>query len=352
MKRKSYILTLILTLAGLFITISLCYFMQIFSPAVPVKAKIQTVTITDPDEQTSQTKSAGSTYHILEKADRLYMKDKNEKNTSGWFIKVGEDYRRLGSVEDLGIYKRKKFKILFADDNGRIATDKTIREEFPFNENGVLVQISGLYHIRGNYYFIKNGKLQTQDGKYGKVKYYIRLNGTVYSYKEEGEMYSPAGDKLSYTSRRDIRARLCARDIITKITKKSMSKKEKLQACFQWVVHNYSYVEVGCRGEKGWTSKSGLLMLQRGIGDCRVLAVGFAYLASELGYEDTYFCQDSKNVFSGSHCWTSVNGKYYDPLFYNSKRPERYMAVFNGSTPEAYREKTHCTASQKFKPGE
>ena len=47
-----------------------------------------------------------------------------------------------------------------------------------------------------------------------------------------------------------------------------------------------------------------------------------------------------------------INGRYYDPLFYNTKKPQRYMAVFNGSTPEAYAKKTHCHVSQKFRPGQ
>ena len=298
------------------------------------------------ETKTPQTKG----YHVLKKKRGRFLVDEKGKSVTGWFIKIHSEYQKLGGIEDLGIYKTRKFKILFAGKNGKIAADTT-HGGFTFTGKGYLSSVTGLFQIRKHFYFIKEGCLVAQDTKYKKAKYFVRLDGTVSGIKKGKKMYKPSGQKMSDIERRDIRARLYAKEIICDITKKTMSKDEKLQTCFQWVVHNYNYVEVECNGEEGWTSRSGITMLQKGIGDCRTLAVGFAYLASELGYDDACLCQDSRNKFSGAHCWTNVDGKYYDPLFYNTKKPEKYLSVFNGSTPEAYLRKTHCSASQTFKPG-
>ena len=290
-------------------------------------------------------------YHIQKKHDRFYLKNENGTPGQGWYVKFNAGYRSLSSLKDIKLFRKHSFRLVHAGKKGRLKLDEDT-ENFYFDERGYLADSTGLFKLRGHYYFLKDGMLQTKDTTYRKKTYYMNLNGTVAGYQKGTRLFSTNGKKMSAIAKRDFQTRGYAREIIHSTVNTSMNENEKLQACFQWVVKHYSYAEVPCNGEKGWTSKSGETMLRRGIGDCRGLAVGFAYLASELGFKETYLCQDSKNVFSGSHCWTSVNGKYYDPLFYNSKRPTRYLAVFNGSTPEAYHQKTHCSASQKFKPGD
>ncbi len=291
------------------------------------------------------------TYHVAERDEDMYLKNRKGKRMSGWFMKLEDRYKKLGSVTDLGNYKKKKFPVIYADEDGKIAADTQIRD-FIFNKKGQLAKLTGSYRIKGKYYFFRNGKLWTSDIKYKKAKYYINLDGTVHAYLKKGKFYSPSGKKLKKYQIRHLHTTLYAREIIKQITTPDMTKKEKLQKCFKWVVKNYSYVETVCDGKKGWTAKSGAYMLKRGIGDCRALAMGFVYLADGIGYKNSYLCQDCKNRFSGSHCWAMINGRYYDPLFYNTKKPQRYMAVFNGSTPEAYAKKTHCHVSQKFRPGQ
>lgn len=185
-----------------------------------------------------------------------------------------------------------------------------------------------------------------------KTEYHFNLDGTIAYFTKGEKYYAASGKRLNDIQKKNVITREHARTIIKKCTKKGMTEKEKLLACFKWIVKNYYYTEYSCDGKKGWTSEAGDAMLVKNNGDCRTLAAGFAFLASELGYEDVYICQDSKNKFSGSHCWTQVDGKCYDPLFYNSRRPKRYMDVFCGSSTKAYYNKTHCTANQKFAPGE
>lgn len=296
--------------------------------------------------------SSDQYYHIQKHHGLSYLKNDDGTPGQGWYVKFNAGFRSLGSLKDIKLFRKHSFHLVHAGKKGLLKTDEDT-ENFYFDERGYLADSTGLFKLRGQYYFLKDGMLQTKDTTYKKKTYYMNLNGTVAGYQKGARLYSCTNrKKMSSIAKRDFQTRSYAREIILSTVNTSMSENEKLQACFQWVVKHYSYADVPCNGEKGWTSKSGETMLRNGIGDCRGLAVGFAYLASELGFKETYLCQDSINVFSGSHCWTSVNGRYYDPLFYNSKRPTRYLAVFNGSTPEEYYKKTHCTASQKFKPGD
>lgn len=282
--------------------------------------------------------------------EETYLVDEDGEPQSGWFIRSGEDYWKLGSIQDIGLYKNKRFWVLYANQKGKIPKDSEICG-VPFDSEGSPSEAQGIYRIRGKYYLILQGRLQTTDITWKKDKYYINLDGTVAYYSQRSKYFQPSGKKMGSLKSTEARTRQQARKVIRVITKKSMTQKQKLETCFQWVVDHYGYYEKTCNGKKGWTSESGYQLLRYGSGDCRVLAAGFAFLASELGYRDVTICQDSVDRFSGCHCWAQVDGKCFDPLFYNSNRPHRRMAVFCGSTPEQYRSKTHCIANQKFRPG-
>lgn len=282
--------------------------------------------------------------------EETYLVDEDGEPQSGWFLRSGEDYWKLGSIQDIGLYKNKKFWIIYANGKGKIPKDSEVCG-VPLDSEGTPSETKGIYRIRGKYYLILQGRLQTTDITLKKDKYYINLDGTVAYYSQRGKYFQPSGKKMNSLGSSEAHTRQQARKVIRVITKKSMTRKQKLETCFQWVVEHYGYYEKTCNGKKGWTSESAYQLLRHGSGDCRVLAAGFAFLASELGYQDVTICQDSVDRFSGCHCWAQVDGKCFDPLFYNSNRPRRRMAVFCGSTPEQYRNKTHCIANQKFKPG-
>lgn len=281
----------------------------------------------------------------------LFLVNEDGKKQSGWYLWSGKTYWKLGKIKDIGLYRRKKFHLIYADAQGRIPQDSEVCG-VPFDAEGSAAGAQGIYRIRGKYYLIFQGRLQTTDITQKKVTYYMNLDGTLAYYRRRGKCFDPSGKPMDARMRSEAQTRQQARKVLRVILRKSMTRKQKLEACFQWVVDHYGYDEKRCRGNKGWTSESGYQLLRYGNGDCRVLSAGLAFLASELGFRDVYICQDSRNRFSGSHCWTEINGKCFDPLFYNSPRPRRRMRVFCGSTPEQYHSKTHCVANQKFKPGD
>lgn len=282
--------------------------------------------------------------------EETYLLDEDGEPQTGWYIRSGENYWKLGSIPDIGLYKNKKFHVIYADPEGKIPINAEICG-VPFDAEGLPSEAKGIYRIKGKYYFIHQGRLQVTDITLQKIRYYINIDGTVAYYKQRGKCFQPSGKKMNAAKSSEAKTRQQARKVIRVITRKSMTRKQKLEKCFQWVVDHYGYYEKTCDGKKGWTAESGYHLLRYGSGDCRVLAAGFAFLASELGYKEVYICQDTANRFSGCHCWAQVDGKCFDPLFYNSPRPRRGMRVFCGSTPEQYRSKTHCIANQKFRPG-
>ncbi len=296
-------------------------------------------------------KAEETEYKVMEEEDLLYLVDEEGEYQSGWFFKLGGRYIPFKKVKNLGLYKPNKIRILYADSEGMLAQDEE-KGDFSFDEKGFLSDATGLCQIKEKYYLFKNGKICPSDCTCKKARYYMHLDGSVYAYREKNKTYTPSGKKMNSMQARDVECRTYANMILRKIIKKSMTQPEALQKCFQYIVHHYNYKDLVCDGKKGWTSKLGIDILRWQNGDCRGISLGFVYLATELGYKKSYLCQDSVNRYMNSHCWAMINGKCYDPLFFNSKRPSRYMAVFNGSTPAQYRKKVHCYAKQKFKAGD
>lgn len=301
--------------------------------------------------RTCQAAETGQSLFLEQEEEDLLLVDEDGEEQAGWHLRSGKTYWKLGQIKDIGLYKHKKFQLVYADTQGRIPQDSEVCG-VPFDAEGSTAEARGIYRIRGKYYLLYRGKLQTTDITRKKTTYYINLDGSVAYYSRHGKAFYPSGKRMNAKMRSEAQTRQQARKVLRIISRKSMTRKQKLEKSFQWVVDHYGYDEKRCRGNQGWTSESGYQLLRYGYGDCRVLAAGFAFLASELGFEEVYICQDSVNRFSGSHCWTEVDGKCFDPLFYNSPRPRRGMRVFCGSTPEQYHSKTHCTANQKFKPGD
>lgn len=295
----------------------------------------------------------GEKYQIIRNKEdgKRYLIDNKKKTVSGWHMRIGKKYYRLGKINDVGFYKTKQVKLIFTKKSGKFAKNECIRT-IDFDSSGLTTTTKGMKKIGHNYYFISHGYLQTSDITYKGVKYYINLNGTVACYRTKGVVYSPSGKKLTKPQRKEVLARSHARTIIRECTNKSMTQSKKMDKCFMWVVKNYSYTERRCKGQKGWSSISADALYRFQSGDCRTLSTGFAFLASELGYRKVKIAQDCGGRFSGTHVWALVNNRCYDPLFYNTAKPKRYLPVFKGSTPAAYAAKTHCHASQTFKPGD
>ena len=125
-----------------------------------------------------------------------------------------------------------------------------------------------------------------------------------------------------------------ARKVVAKNTRKSMSKSQKLETCFRWVMKRYYRTwRRFSQGGKAWYAVNANDHFERGCGDCIADASAFAYLAKALGYKNVYVCTDGYRNDENSHGWAEINGRVYDPLFAEAKSYSRNYGVRYGVYP-------------------
>ena len=101
-----------------------------------------------------------------------------------------------------------------------------------------------------------------------------------------------------------------AQAVVASITNSSMTKKQKLRTCFEFVktyqgmarprIPNYTGMD--------WpVVYANDMFLNDGKGNCFSYAAAFAYMAKAIGYEEVYCCS------SGGHGWAEIGGLIYDP---------------------------------------
>lgn len=179
------------------------------------------------------------------------------------------------------------------------------------------------------YYFNAEGILQTGKVRAGKTTYYLTGKGTVEAYKTGTVWFYANGRKMGKVAKNDFITLERAKNIAGKITKPKMTKKEKLEACFKWVIKKHYRMRRPFKNKKGWPAVYANDHFKGGGGDCHSDAAAFGYLAKAIGYKKVYICCDSKQDTRG-HSWTEINGKVYDPLFAEAKSYKKNYGVKYG----------------------
>ncbi len=194
--------------------------------------------------------------------------------------------------------------------------------KYYFNQSGVL-QKKGVVGTKkiGYYYADKSGKinLKTRKAVIYKGKKWNILNGKAVKVKNNKQLTLFRALKL-----------------VSKVTKKNMSKPKKLKICFEYV--KKSYVEKNPRiphyHKMNWPEVYANDMFVDGAGNCFSYAAAFAYMAKAIGYNRVYCCN------SGGHGWAEIKGLVYDPewskhhfsndyyaLSYNTKLDQNYKGA-------------------------
>ena len=109
-------------------------------------------------------------------------------------------------------------------------------------------------------------------------------------------------------------------NLVKEITNDSMTKEQKLRACFDifrqfteknpWIPHDRS---------EGWVFRYANNCFDTRSGNCISYGVSFGFMAKALGYDNIYLCN------SGGHGWAEIDGKVYDPEW-TIHRPGNYFA--------------------------
>lgn len=202
-------------------------------------------------------------------------------------------------------------------------------KKYYFGTDGV--RCSGVKKISGKYYFFgKKGVLITRTVKSGNTTYYCTEKGILEAWKKGSNVYYPSGKKMSYTNAYNYETLQRAKQVVKSVTSSSMSRSQKFEKCFQWVMYNHYYdTRREFLNQKAWPAlyaNDYLIPSGRG-GDCFSDACAFAYLAKALGYKNIYVCVDTTATDGSGHCWAEIGGLVYDPLFAEAKSYYGYFGV-------------------------
>ena len=198
------------------------------------------------------------------------------------------------------------------------ASDKSDNSDKPDNsENSEKKQEAGFVkEDDGAAHYYINGEIQ-KNGIVGDEKngyYYADGDGvinlgycdSITANDAEWNIINGKATKVTTESDLTLNAALKA---VAKCTKNTMSREEKLRACFDYLKTNYLE---GVRhdppyNEMDWPVVYANDIFVYGKGDCFSYGAAFAYMAKAIGYTEAYACN------TGGHGWAEVDGKYYDP---------------------------------------
>lgn len=234
-----------------------------------------------------------------------------------------------GLVKENGFYRYYQ--------NGSVVTStwKTIGgSRYYFNANGNAIcgkaaKISGKWWIFGNtgkllkpakktIYTLTNGKYFVNTSGHPAAKSWFIRNGKLYCATSSGKLLrSTTKDGITFTSTaaaKDNTASQLKMAIMKKLdqlTNSSMTKKQKLRACFSYCVTRKfdNSMEPTDIGKTGWMQRCALKALKENKNECFGTACTFAAFAYELGYDPTV-----KGV-QYMHAFVLIDGKAYDNMY-------------------------------------
>lgn len=216
---------------------------------------------------------------------------------------------------------------------------------YVFNTAGQLMQPakSSIVKVgKYSYYVNKNGQAATGWMVLSNKLYFADSKGRFYKSKTyKGVTFSASGAATSNTASK---LKIKSMRVVNSITNKSMSKAQKLQACWNYMTSRsrfrYSSIYYPNLSKKGWQKETALKILNENRGNCYGFACGFAALAYEVGYTPYVVCgrvsgsRDDAPDGLTRHCWVKINGLYYDP-------EAQYKGWMTGVYGDSYYDITH-----------
>ena len=182
---------------------------------------------------------------------------------------------------------------------------------FYFDKKGI--QKTGWRKIKKDYYFF-----QIKKGKQGYM---------VCSRKVNGIQLKKSGKASVKTARNLRKAKLLVhyQEWADKLTKRSMTKKEKLLTVFNYLRKNLLYVgsiHLDIYAEDFVIEGAEYIYDTGTCFECHTIACATAYLANAIGYEDIQICAHS------GHGWVEIEGLIYDTsLSRHNKSSYPYFAT-------------------------
>ncbi|MCD8023415.1 MAG: hypothetical protein LUF30_10765 [Lachnospiraceae bacterium] len=265
---------------------------------------------------TGLTKIKGSTYYFSEtgrmktgvrKIDgNVYYFDSDGKMQTGWQTYKNYDYYFKSTGEAAtGSYTIGGYVYVFTSGGKLVKRDtetlvKVSGSWYCVNSKGQ-AKTSGWFTIDSKLcYAASNGKLKTS---------------TTYG----GITFNASGYAVSSTA---TSLKIKTMSIVSQITTDSMTKSQKLYACWKYMTSSSRWYYSGNYPSSyysGWQISMAYSMLTSGGGNCYGFACAFAALANECGYDSYVVVGRVSGSRDGAadgltrHCWVKINGCYYDP---------------------------------------
>ena len=181
---------------------------------------------------------------------------------------------------------------------------------------------TGLTEVEGDkYFFSEEGIMQTGwqeiDGGYycfdrldGKLAVDTQVDGI--NVDENGKAEESDYNEYKITTM------MTAHEIMLEQTLPTDTMEEKRLKLFNWEMYEHGYHRWRLLSDiydtsPDWEITFANDIFIRGSGCCVADSSACAFLFREIGYENIYICHDS------SHCWFTVEGKLFDPLFAEAK---------------------------------
>lgn len=196
------------------------------------------------------------------------------------------------------------------------------------------VMLKGKKKIAGKYYYfnssgiMKTGWITIDGSKYyfSKKKSYMlkgwnKIGGEYYYFKSNGKMVKSAIVGNYYVLSNGKRAESSAVSYAVKAVKAAttdkMTQEQKLKACYNWIIKNFSYerdYQDPAKLKNNWTKSYAEYAFKKKKGNCYKYASAMGYCAEILGYEArVVYGKIASGSSRTNHGWTEIkiNGKYY-----------------------------------------
>lgn len=204
-------------------------------------------------------------------------------------------------------------KTYYYDENGVLMKDGIVGSEQEgwryADKDGVIdMSYTGIVQINGVYRYFKDGLMDTVSRiavTYGGSDWNV-LSGTAYRVTTEK-------DKTLHR----------ALKLVAQLTTPSMTKEQKLRACFNYLqTETYeSNPRVPHYRGMDWPVVYANDIFLKGGGNCFSYAAAFGFMAKAIGYTDVYGCH------SGGHGWTEIGGLVYDAEWQRSHHRYSYYGL-------------------------
>ncbi|MBQ8503547.1 MAG: hypothetical protein IJ491_04630 [Clostridia bacterium] len=301
---------------------------------------------------------------------KYYYFDNNGIMTTGWVdFKEGRRRFHLKTGAMLTGFKTFSGNSYYFDKEGIMQTGwvkfKQGKRRFHLKTGAML---KGVKKVEGKYYYFNSkGFMKTGWITVGNDKYYFekstctsakgwkKLKGEYYYFMSNGKMAKNTIVGSYYLLNDGTRATDTAVKQAVKVVKAAtnnkMTKEQKLKACYNWIIKNFSYqrdYQDPARLKNNWTKAYAEYAFRNKRGNCYKYASAMGYCAEVLGYDArVVYGKIASGSSRTNHGWTEIriDGKYY---IFDTVQADYYKGNYYKRTYSNYPRKLYKSGTRSI----